>query len=105
MKIEVYTQSGRPADVSLHEQYTTEWRSLYDKASERAMGDMLKMQRFLSFYNHMQQKKYNTNNMVEFPKTAKQLAQLIKKYEAPITFALRADTQKLIAIVNDSEPT
>ena len=63
--IRVFKKSGRPIDPEQEVKFKEDWTVFYDKAAERAMLDMIKLQRFLSFGNYLLSKKYYTDVYVK----------------------------------------
>jgi len=101
-ELTLYRKSGMPVDLSDREIYNVEWQAFYDKAAARAMLDMLKLQRFLSFGERILTKKHNKEVVVPFPTTDMAWKKLINQYEdTPIMIARTTDGKRVIGVIMD----
>jgi hypothetical protein len=103
MKLKMFKGSGELVDDSVRPKYDAEFKEFYDKAEKRANGDMIKLQRYLSFGERQLYKKYAEDIREELPTSAKQWKKLMEKYaDTPIMVARRSDTNEVILIIMDN---
>lgn len=104
MKLEIVSQTGRPADPVKAKAYEAEWQSLYDRSEAKAAAIFKKPPNRLSKYDHMQilerhlrfcehylVRKYSKLESVEVPKNARQWAKLLERYDGPVMVAKRTN--------------
>lgn len=98
-KIRIYRNSGRPVNIDDEQAFLAEWKLFYDKAGERAMLDMMKLQRFLSFGHMLLEKKFEKPVYVH---NFDELKQLQIDVGHTVSFGLRAEDLELIGIIQDN---
>lgn len=103
MKLTLYRQSGLPVKLESLKAYETDWKEVYDKATERAKLDMLKLNRMLRFLERQLIKKHGSEVVLDVPQTNEAWNALIKSYEdTPIMIAKRTDKEEVVAILMDT---
>jgi hypothetical protein len=102
-KIRLFRYSGQPVEPAALAAYEADFKAFYDRASERAKLDMLKLNRFLRYAERILTLRHGAQVEIDMPTTAKKWAALVEKYQAPIMVAATAeDSKKLVAIIMDS---
>lgn len=115
MKLQIIKQSGKPVDPIAARQFDEEWRLMFDKAELKSSNifqkrtgkltrtpHMLILQRMLNFTEYVLTKKYNQDQFVTLPTSARQWTKLIEHYgNYPILTAKRADKKELILLIMD----
>lgn len=96
--IEIFRASGRPVDLQQYEEYAQQWRIFYDKASEKAVLDMQKLHRYLSFGEHLLQKSYTTQ---VYCASFEECRALMEKLSVNMLLGISSDNGKLIGILQD----
>lgn len=99
----VYRQSGEPVRPEAQAAFRADWAAFYDKAGERANGNMLKLKRFLNYGERALVRKHNGEVVLPLPKSIKAWSELIEQFEGvPIMVAQRADHSGLVLILMDT---
>lgn len=97
-KVRIYRRSGRPVNIADEELFMADWRAFYDKATQRAKLDMMKLQRYLRFGHHMLERKYDKPVYVH---NFNELRNLQVEVGFPIALGISAETMDLIGVVED----
>ena len=104
MKLKIFRTSNLPLDVYDLQAQKAEWTAGYDKLAEECGSDMHTLQQKCEELANELQKKYNLVGEQEVPKTRKQWAALIEKYQAPILIANSADNPKELVLAIMDQP-
>lgn len=100
--LKLYRKSGDPVNKADRDAYSAEWKTFFDKVSDRVGLDMLKKQRMLAFGERQLIKKHNKEVVVDMPSTKEAWAELISTYEdTPIMLARTTDGKEVVAIIMD----
>lgn len=97
-KIRIYRNSGRPVNIDDEQAFLAEWRIFYDKACERAMLDMMRLQRYLSFGHFLLEKKWEKPVYLH---NFDELKSLQVEVGHTISIGVKADDLSLIGIIQD----
>lgn len=80
MKVKMARHSGLPLKEEVAQEYRDKWRFYYDKVLEKYSPDMEKVQERLEKLSDIMNKRYNTIEEVELPKSRKAWKELMSEY-------------------------
>lgn len=103
MDLKLFRQSGMPVKLESLEAYQKDWKEFFDKASERAKLDNMKLTRFLSFGERALIRKHGSEIVIEMPNTSEKWQALIASYEdTPIMIARLTNSDGVVGIIMDT---
>ena len=103
MQLRIFRMSGDLVNKETRAAYQADWQAFFDKATERAAGDMKKQHRFLNFGERALLKKYDEVAYETMPTSKKGWTNLVAKYDdAPVGLARTKDGKSLVLIIMDT---
>lgn len=102
MKIKVFRKTGLPVRLEDLNSFKEEWKLIFDKAQDKCLPDMLRLQKLLARLENGLQKKYPTICEWDFLKTQEDWDKVIDEY-GNIMVTRSLDSGEMLYCILDEE--